>query len=241
MITKSFRVPLWVLHDDWRYRTFLALKLRPGGRLLDVGCGSGQFLRLARAHGYQVTGIDIDNEAVKVAQDRFSLLDTYVLPVEELQSARWEQRFDIICLFDVLEHLDNPVLVVGGLRGLLTHGGYLLCTVPGLERWPPFYDPYVDSPPHHLTLWTPSALERCISAAGLEVVRVVRSPLVGGSLWPHVLWRVRRLLQLGVLGMLVKAVAHFVVAPPVAKVLSLVPKAGGFTLMGVAMRPPENP
>lgn len=235
IINKSLRLPLWVLYGDWRFKTFLTLGLRRGGRLLDVGCGSGQFLRLAKANGYQVSGIDVDNEAVNVAKYRFSLRDVYVLAAEELGSLSWEEHFDVICMFDVLEHLENPVSALCELGRLLTPGGCLVCTVPGLERWPRIYDSYLDYPPHHLTLWTASSLEKCMSAANLEKVTIARSPVVGGDLWPYVFWR-WGLTRMGLLSTLLMALAHFVVAPPVTKAISLVPKVGGFTLLGAAVK-----
>lgn len=239
-VTKSLRIPTWVVGRDWRFQTFLALKIRPGGRCLDVGCGTGEFMRLARARGYQVTGVDVDEEAIQVARERDGLADAHALSVDEVVSDRWQRRFDVICLFDVLEHLEDPVAVIRRLGNLLAPGGSVVFTVPGSQRWPPLFDPHVDSPPHHLTLWTSQSVEKCISAANLRLSAVMRSPLVGESLWPHALWRVRPLLLLPIFGALLKGVAHFVLAPPAARLLSLVPRAGGFTLMGVGTRPDES-
>lgn len=241
VITKSLPVPLWVIRRDWRFRTFLTLKPRPGGKLLEVGCGTGHFLRLARAEGYQVVGIDVDDMAIKVARDRFGLLETYVLSVEEFLSRPWEGRFDVICLFDVLEHLDNPITTARGLRRGLVPGGYLELTVPGCRRWPGLFHPHLDFPPNHLTLWTPQAVEKCISNAGFMLVKVRRSPLRGGNLWPYALSRFGVLERLGILGSLVTEAGYPLVAAALAKVLSIIPGAGGFTLMGVAIRSLENP
>lgn len=234
-VTEVLRVPLWIIQRDWRYGAFMALKLRPKGQLLDVGCGPGSFLRLAKCVGYKVAGIDVSHVAVKVAT-KFGLSDAYVMSVEELLSQSWQRRFDIICLFDVLEHLENPVSVLSGLKKLLKQSGYLVCTVPSYQRWPPLFDPYVDLPPHHLTLWTTRALERCISNAGFTVIKSIRSPLTTEQLSPHMLWRFGILLQLGFVSTLIKAFAHAVIASPMVKILSLNPRAGGFTLMVVAQK-----
>jgi len=235
-VAESLNLPLWIIQRDWRLRTFLALKLRPGGNLLDIGCGPGTFLRLAKSYGYKVAGIDVSNKAIKVTQEKFGLFDTHTMSVEELITKSWQRRFDIICLFDVLEHLENPVAVLLGLKKLLKPGGYVVCTVPSYRRWPPIFDPYVDLPPHHLTLWTPMALERCISVASLKVTKIIRSPLASESLCPNMLWHFRPLLQLGVVSTLIKGITYFIVTPPIVKVLSLNPRAGGFTLMIVARK-----
>jgi SAM-dependent methyltransferase len=232
---RSLSVPLWIIQGDWRFTTFMALKLEPKGHLLDIGCGSGSFLRLAKSRGYQVTGIDVSKAAIKLAKEKFGLCDVYDLSAEELLSRKsWERRFDIICLFDVLEHLENPVGVLSGLKKLLKPNGYVVCTVPSYQRWPPLFDPYVDLPPHHLTLWSAQALEMGISAAGLKAIKIIRSPLRTEQLWPHILWRFRIFLQHEVVSSLAKAAAHFLITPPITKILSLHSEAGGFTLMVVA-------
>jgi SAM-dependent methyltransferase len=213
----------------------MALKLRPKGHLLDVGCGPGSFLQLAKSSGYQVAGIDVSPVAIKMAR-KFGLSDTYVMSIEEALSQPWQRRFDIVCLFDVLEHLEDPASALSESRKLLKRGGYLVCTVPSYQRWPPLFDPYVDLPPHHLTLWTIKALERCVSSAGFTVIKSIRSPLTTEQLSPHMLWRFRILLQLGFVSTLIKAFTHAVIGSPAVRILSLNPKAGGFTLMVVAQK-----
>jgi len=232
---RSIHIPLWIIQKDWRFRTFMALKLRSNGHLLDVGCGSGSFLRLAKSQGYQVTGIDVSKASIKLAKEKFGLCDVYDMSAEELLSKNsWRKSFDVICLFDVLEHLENPVEVLSGLKKLLKPNGYLVCTVPSYQRWPLLFDPYVDLPPHHLTLWTARTLETCMSTAGLKTIKIIRSPLRTEQLWPHMLWRFRIFLQHEVISTLVKAVAHFVITPPITRIFSLNSEAGGFTLMAVA-------
>jgi SAM-dependent methyltransferase len=167
---------------------------------------------------------------------KFGIGDTYVMSIEELLSQPWQERFDIVCLLDVLEHLEDPVSALSGLRKLLKQGGYLVCTVPGCQRWPQLFDPYVDLPPHHLTLWTIKALERCISGAGFTEIKSIRSPLTTEQLSPHMLWRFGILLQLGFASTLIKAFAHAMIGSPAVRILSLNPKAGGFTLMVVAQK-----
>ncbi|MFL5733314.1 MAG: class I SAM-dependent methyltransferase [Chloroflexia bacterium] len=224
---------MWVIRRDWRYRTFLQLASRRGGRLLDVGCGTGNFLRLARDRDFDVAGVDADRLAVQVARDRFGLSNTTFATVEQLIAEPPAERYDLISLFDVLEHLADPVAVVQGLARLLTPEGYLVITVPSASRWPALFDPYVDAPPHHLTLWTPQALAACIDHAGLRVRRVVASKVLGDDLLLHALWRFPALRKLGLLGTAATGAAYLVIAPALARLLSLSPRAKGFHLMGV--------
>nr|MBC7245833.1 class I SAM-dependent methyltransferase [Chloroflexota bacterium] len=227
---------MFAIRRDWRYRSFFSLKLNPGGKLLEVGCGSGMFLRLAAAQGYRITGIDSDPSAVQTACELYRVTNVQALSIEDLLANPRDLCFDVICLFDVLEHLEDPVNVVQGLGKMLVPGGHVVCTVPGHQRWPQWFAPEVDLPPHHLTLWTRSALEWCFKNAGLNLVAIIRSPLLGDNLLHQASIRWKALQRLDVVGMALRATGHFVVMPLIARLLSVIPKAGGFTLLGVACK-----
>jgi SAM-dependent methyltransferase len=223
--------------SDWRYRSFFALNLNPEGRLLEVGCGSGLFMKLAAAQGYQVEGIDADPSAIHAARHLYGLENVRVLSAEELLAINpGDGLFDVICLFDVLEHLEEPLQVVRGLGQRLAAGGYLVCTVPDHQRWPKLFALDVDLPPHHLTLWTPQALQRCFENGGLEPWLIKPSPLLGETLLHQASLRWGALRRLDLLGKLLRGTGHYLVMPIVARLLSMVPQAGGFTLLGVARR-----
>ena len=227
-------VPMFVVRRDWRYRTLFSQGLNPGGTLLEVGCGSGMFLRLAAEQGYCVTGIDHDPSAVKTARELYGVTDVQLLSVEEFLAEPWDRRFDVICLFDVLEHLEDPVGTVQGLGRMLATGGYLVCTVPSHQRWPSWFVSDVDLPPHHLTLWSQPALERCFSNAGLEHVAITRSPFLGDNLLHQASSQWKVLQRLDLVGIALRAAGYFVLMPLLAWALSIVPRSGGFTLMGIA-------
>jgi len=230
-------VPMFVVRQDWRYRTFFSQGLNSGGTLLEVGCGSGKFLRLAAEQGYRVAGIDHDPSAVKTARQLYGVADVHALSVEDLLAEPSDRYFDVICLFDVLEHLERPKPVVQGLGEMLDTGGHLVCTVPSHQRWPKWFAQDVDLPPHHLTLWSQTALKRCFEGAGLELATILRSPLLGDNLLHQASLRWKALQRLDIVGMALRTAGQFVVMPVMARVLSLVPQAGGFTLLGVACRP----
>ena len=79
---------------------------RGSGRLLDIGCNYGIFLRLAREAGYEVCGIDISRPAVKYAREKLKL---EVLHTTIKQARFPTGSFDIITMFGVLEHLNDPL------------------------------------------------------------------------------------------------------------------------------------
>lgn len=96
----------------------------PSGRLLDVGCGHGLLLDEAREYGYETIGLELSATAAAFARDVLAA-DVREQSVEELDDS---ERFDVITLVDVLEHLSDPVATIERCRELLAPDG-LLCIV----------------------------------------------------------------------------------------------------------------
>ena len=94
-----------------------------GGKLLDVGCATGDFLHVAKKFGYTVEGLELSKWSSKVAQDRG--LKIYRTSLKKL-SAKNVQRYDVITLWGVIEHFENPQEEMIYLNRLLKPGGYLI-------------------------------------------------------------------------------------------------------------------
>jgi 2-polyprenyl-3-methyl-5-hydroxy-6-metoxy-1,4-benzoquinol methylase len=150
---------------------FLQRCTRGGGRgrsLLDIGCGSGTFLHLARKRGFVPYGMDMSEHAVAAARAQ------YDLPVRQgdIGSDLWEgHSFDFITMFHVLEHLPAPGKALEYARGLLKPGGSLILQVPNASsfqacvfgaRW------YGLDVPRHLINFTPRSLGMLLDRTGLS-------------------------------------------------------------------------
>lgn len=116
-----FDTPMDVAAQQWHWLKQLGVHPKPGERLLDVGCGSGSFLLEAQNHGLQVFGCDISLDAVAKARQRLG---------EQAQVERdWEELgsdFDLITLWDVLDHLEEPAQVLQGLKQRLAPNGVIV-------------------------------------------------------------------------------------------------------------------
>lgn len=145
-------------------------------RLLDIGCGSGQFLVLAQQRGHQVAGIDFNPDSLGVAREVFGLKELFCGSLEQFLQSN-PPRFEAVTALEVLEHTEQPIDFLRQVVNLLAPGGSLYLSVPGLERWPKIFDPETDYPPHHLTLWTEPALVRAFERVGLHCTRIIHSPL----------------------------------------------------------------
>jgi 2-polyprenyl-3-methyl-5-hydroxy-6-metoxy-1,4-benzoquinol methylase len=146
-------------------------RLRPGGRLLDLGCAAGFLLEAAEAAGFQGFGLDLNPEAVGIAKRRFG---DRVAEGELDASAFPGVVFDAITLIDVLEHVPDPGELLARVRGRLAPSGVLAVLLPNAasltsrllgSRWPHYT-------PEHLFFWTPAALRRQLVAAGFDVQQI---------------------------------------------------------------------
>jgi SAM-dependent methyltransferase len=146
-------------------------RLRPGGRLLDLGCATGFLLEAAEQGGFQGFGLDLNPEAVRIAQQRFG---ARVAQGELDASAFPGVVFDAVTLIDVFEHVPDPAALLAQVHGRLAAGGVLAVLLPNAasltrrllgRRWPHYA-------PEHLFFWTPAALARQLASAGFEVRRI---------------------------------------------------------------------
>jgi ubiquinone/menaquinone biosynthesis C-methylase UbiE len=117
----------------WRpadaYAVFLdQLEVTPGGKLLDVGCGTGYLLKEADRRGLTTTGVDISDEAVRIARSvsprsRIERAVGETLPFED-------SSFDYVCCIGVLEHLSDLDRGVREFTRVTKQGGKLCVVVP---------------------------------------------------------------------------------------------------------------
>jgi 2-polyprenyl-3-methyl-5-hydroxy-6-metoxy-1,4-benzoquinol methylase len=141
----------------------------PQGRLLDVGCGLGILLDVARSEGFEVAGVEVSSYASAVARDRFNL-DVRTGLLQETRFS--DEEFDIIILNHVLEHVPNFWTDLAEAKHLLKPNGLLVVGVPNFDslfrlllgsRWPSLL------PDQHLWQFTPVTLNRLLTAAGFLV------------------------------------------------------------------------
>lgn len=97
------------------------------GKLLDVGCGVGILLEVAKEKGWEVYGQDISNFAVDYCRNK-GFFNVYNKPLPELNIP--EHSFNVITMFDVIAHLKDPLSYINTCIKLLKPGGYLIIKTP---------------------------------------------------------------------------------------------------------------
>ncbi|MDH3227352.1 MAG: methyltransferase domain-containing protein [Thermoleophilia bacterium] len=136
--------------QNWHLQSRMSLVLdtierfgEPGGRVLDVGCGTGFLLEELARRGFHGRGVDLSPESVEIAKGRLAELGASDRLTAEVGSAYEppEGPYDVITLTDVLEHLEDPRACVAALAEQLAPGGLLVIStpnrrsLPGARRW----------------------------------------------------------------------------------------------------------
>ena len=164
----------------WRRRIERVESLHaPPGRLLDVGCGTGDFLRVARARGWDVRGTEVSPYACRQA----AVDGLAVAPGEVWEAGFPPDAFDVVTCWHVIEHAWDPRRIVEEIRRVLRPAGWLVLATPNLQdrifraayvlarrRWVRLFEP--DERELHLFHFSADTLGQLVASAGLEVVEV---------------------------------------------------------------------
>ena len=170
-------------------------------KLLDVGCGHGFFLQLAKTSGFAVKGVDISRDCVSYAQQIYGL-DVFCGQIQEADIP--SASFDVVTCYEVLEHVLSPKGLLTEIRRVLCLGGLLCIAVPNVESYAARHNPNWWHE-YHLFHFSRQTLPRYLEETGFETRFLIANPHVPlsassparrASLWGQtwVITLVRRLL-----------------------------------------------
>lgn len=154
---------------DWDM-SIMFLSALHGGRLLELGCGSGDFLSRLSALGWLAEGADVDPHAIENARRKG--LNVTLGRVEDL--AYPSDWFDAVIMVHVIEHIHDPRAFLQECYRVLKPGGQLVLVTPNAasllhklfgQSWFPL------EPPRHLHIFTTATIKKLLEGAGFETVR----------------------------------------------------------------------
>ncbi len=169
----SYEADLDAYLKTFRAKARWVRSLAEPGRLLEVGCAAGAFLKAMAELGFEAHGLEISPAMVDLARSKLGLERVQVGVFRE--GLFPDAHFDLLAMFDVVEHLPDPLVELRLAHRLLRPGGRLILQTQNLEsmarrllreRWPHFKQL------EHVYHFSPSTIETLLARAGFEDVRI---------------------------------------------------------------------
>lgn len=140
---------------------------RRTNRLIDVGCGVGHFLVVAKERGWEVHGTEYADDAMAICTAKGIDMKQGPFNINNYE----KESFDIITSFEVIEHINNPIGEVMGFNQLLRKGGAAYVTTPNFNSLQRFYLKEkwsVIEYPEHLSYYTPKTISQLFKKLGFQ-------------------------------------------------------------------------
>jgi SAM-dependent methyltransferase len=156
-----------------RYLDLIEKAYGKKGKLLDVGAATGFFLDIARSRGWETAGVEPSDHAAGLG--RLKGLDVRTGTLDEFQAA--DHEFDVITMWDVLEHVPEPRQTLRQVHHLLKPGGIIAINTPDADslwarmmgmRW------HLIVPPEHLHLFGARSLKRILSEMQFDCLKTAK-------------------------------------------------------------------
>lgn len=186
-----------ILHEESGYPPFrweygvtqdLISRRGPTGKVLDIGAGLGDFLRLTPPR-WNRCAIEstAKNRAILAASGitAYAQLDDY--------AAATGRRTDVVTMFQVIEHIAAPASLLARVHDVIKPDGLFIVSTPNslAQTIKKPIVPQFDAPPNHVSIYSPQALQTTLEKAGFEVVELRNEPAGIGSIKRALVFRLR--------------------------------------------------
>ena len=162
----------WYYSED-KLEYSYAKKYTKNKRVLEIGCGNGAFSNFCNASEY--IGLEINKSAIEFLNKRG--IKVYDHSLEE-HAQHYPKSYDVVCSFQVLEHLESPLQYFQDVFKLLKPNGLAIVSVPAEDSFIEieFWD-IMNMPPHHINRFTDKSLEIIGSKCNLNLENLIHIPI----------------------------------------------------------------
>lgn len=170
----------WYYNQErWEHEEALKY-IQEDSSVLEIGSGDGAFLaKLTSRKKVNYTGLELNHKAIKRALEKGISLNEQTL--QEHTATQSDKRYDVVCSFQVLEHISNIGTILNSSVTTLREGGTMIIAVPnndvkfiGENKHP---SKFLNMPPHHVNLFTEASLIAIAEKHGLKVNAIIKEPL----------------------------------------------------------------
>jgi 2-polyprenyl-3-methyl-5-hydroxy-6-metoxy-1,4-benzoquinol methylase len=168
-----------------KWEHYEALKnISPGSSILEIGCGDGNFFKVCKEIGeYSITGLELSKDCVlNLTEEGYTVFNN---TIEEYVALNPKKEYDVVCAFQVLEHIYEVKSFIDGCLSLLKKNGILIFGVPNNNpyyyKWEKYHT--LNLPPHHMGMWNEVSLKYLSKIFPLEVVYFQTEKLKNHKHW----------------------------------------------------------
>lgn len=148
--------------------------LQTGMKILEVGCANGEFLKRVRSKVNEAVGLELNLQAVAAGQkDGLEILQESV----QEHSRKHKGKYDLVCSFQVVEHISDVKSFLEASVELLKKDGTLIVSVPNNDSFLGLSTNCLNMPPHHMGLWNKGSLSSIVDIFRIELLRFHLEPL----------------------------------------------------------------
>lgn len=158
----------WLKIQSQKVKFGVIQKYMPSGKLFDLGCGWGHFLLTAKELGYDIYGVEISKHLYEYCTNDLKL------PVEDINLFDMDEtkKFDILTMWDVLEHIDEADAFVEKCAKLVRKGGYMFIQVPQIDSFlaKKYKEKWKMMTLDHVNYFSPKTIATLLERYGFRVV-----------------------------------------------------------------------
>jgi len=165
---ESLQKFVWYYFDDKPEFNFASRYIKNSDSVLEIGAGKGSFAKKIPSNLY--TGLEFSDQAIMFAQKNGIRLVAQSIEDYSKENAN---KHDVVCNFQVLEHVSDVNSFLSSSLTCLKPGGLMIISVPAADSFSRYVRNFcLDLPPHHLTRWTDLALTNVARQYGLDLVTI---------------------------------------------------------------------